>query len=447
MADSGAPSNLPEFWPEIRKGQGAEVWRDVLEFKVQRQQNAEEQDVGNGINDKPSGSWEIVGCSLASECGSTARTLPGSEFGLSEDVSDQAELTPGFQETHSRILAEIEALEAAEREALDSTTNHRSELLPVSLHANQNSASDCQVHCGSGNSTTVPSGLFMLHNDITVKEMEGEDGMNAQVLVADVDPAVEIGSVEELNSYSLSESIQGLAGGHTTSPSKNLSKEEPVEGSNCLDSGSARGSGGSERLLKGIESFDDIRSAEGAFSELSFDSPTAPREVALCSSATEILMSSGSSQVETQHGGTASQKMATEVESPMGNNMELPGGTFWLIPRVPKLVYQWTSVIINLLPSFGVPQSTSLAKTKTRSQVGWKGMALNAGLALLSSLVVGLFVQNRRLGCEVKRKNEEVSRMMNTLANFQELWSSHRMGKVPILRHTSFAPLAPTCPI
>lgn len=46
------------------------------------------------------------------------------------------------------------------------------------------------------------------------------------------------------------------------------------------------------------------------------------------------------------------------------------------------------------------------AKTKTASQFDWKGMALNAGLALLSSLVVGLFVQNRRLGYEVRRKNE-----------------------------------------
>lgn len=39
-------------------------------------------------------------------------------------------------------------------------------------------------------------------------------------------------------------------------------------------------------------------------------------------------------------------------------------------------------------------------------RVDWKGVAYSAGLAVLSALVVGLFVQNRRLSHELRKKHE-----------------------------------------
>lgn len=160
-----------------------------------------------------------------------------------------------FQQTHSRVLAEIEALEAAEREALGSTNIHGSQLLPVSTHADRKYVADRQVRRGSGNGRTDASVLFMPYNNITVEAVDGDDGMEVQVVAGDVDPATEISSVEELDGYGLGESAQGLVAGHVISSSsacdaqhklQGLSQEEPTERSNFPDSGSARGPGGSE---------------------------------------------------------------------------------------------------------------------------------------------------------------------------------------------------------
>lgn len=49
-----------------------------------------------------------------------------------------------------------------------------------------------------------------------------------------------------------------------------------------------------------------------------------------------------------------------KVEDPMGSSMELPGGNFRLIPKIPKQLQRWATVIMDLLPCFGVTQSMSL---------------------------------------------------------------------------------------
>ena len=68
-----------------------------------------------------------------------------------------------------------------------------------------------------------------------------------------------------------------------------------------------------QRPLKGIESFEEVRSAEGAFSELSFDSPTAPRDGAQQKVATERLLSMGSGLVEVQQVATKLVLLPSEL--------------------------------------------------------------------------------------------------------------------------------------
>lgn len=65
----------------------------------------------------------------------------------------------------------------------------------------------------------------------------------------------------------------------------------------------------------------------------------------------------------------------------------------------------------------------------------WKAIA---GVAMLSAMALGLFVKNRKLAHELKRKQEEVTRLMVTIMNFQELWNSNRSNG-PVLRHAGIS--------
>lgn len=99
------------------------------------------------------------------------------------------------------------------------------------------------------------------------------------------------------------------------------------------------------------------------------------------------------------------------------------------------LMRQWT-VLIRDLPLKGILGLYVRPIQAIFGKKDWRGMARNAGVAMLSAMVLGLFIRNRKLAHELKRKQEEVTRLMVTLMNFQELWNSNRSNG-PVLRHTS----------
>jgi len=185
--------------------------------------------------------------------------------------------------------------------------------------------------------------------------------------------------------------------------------------------------------------------AEGAFSEMSFDSPTVVKDTPQQHLAPDDSTSLGGKAPELQAGESDAGEPAAKAVSGLKDSTDLVGGTLWLAPKMQQIFQRWTAVILDLLPQTTGSHCLS-AVNIAMFRADWKEVAYSTGLAVLSALVVGLFVQNRRLSLEVRKKHEEVSRLMKALMNFHELWSSHRMGKVPILRHANFSHIVPHRP-
>ncbi|GMH33040.1 hypothetical protein BSKO_00874 [Bryopsis sp. KO-2023] len=134
-------------------------------------------------------------------------------------------------------------------------------------------------------------------------------------------------------------------------------------------------------------------------------------------------------QVETRY--DASAKTVGGVE-PLNKKEEAPStGLFrWLLRQWTALIRDWP--LKGILGLYLRPLQAIFGERD------WRGLARNAGVAMLSAMVLGLFVRNRKLAHELKRKHEEVTRLMVTLMNFQELWNSNRSNG-PVLRHTGIA--------
>lgn len=458
MADPGGRQASPEseLVPVVKDGQEVEVWRDVLEFKVHQEQKTEQARDGSG--GKPSGSWEIVDSSNASECGSPARTLPASDAVLSEQSSGQGELMPEFQEVHARALAEIEANEAAERETATGTFARGSTPLPVSTDAGRIQTLGVQVLSGSSDTSSGPPGPPGPYENLSIRALGTEQSLDVPVLADQVDPALETRSAEEYDGYCSTEDIAGIEARHVKSEPdsheamlelQELSQEGSLDGNYWPECSCANpygeGEGGVQTPCQGMESFQDVRLAEGAFSEMSFDSPTVLKDAPQQHRAPDDLFSLGGTPLESKAGGSNAGKPATKADSGLEGSSDLPDETLWLGPKTHQFFQRWTAVIMDLLPQMTGSHCLSVVNV-AMCRVDWKGVAYNAGLAVLSALVVGLFVQNRRLTHELRKKHEEVSRLMKALMNFQELWSSHRMGKVPIIRHANFSHVTPHRP-
>eukprot|EP00803_Ostreobium_quekettii_P000149 evm.model.scf_11.28 EVM.evm.TU.scf_11.28 scf_11:243670-247412(+) len=425
----------------VKVDQQAEVWRDVLDFKVRQQRTAAEREEG-GSAGRRSGGWEIVGCSHASECGSPARTIPGSEFGFSDHAGGQTDLTPAFQEAHARALAEIEALEAAERQGDRQDYPPRGATpLPVSTDDGQlappQPAQVLSVSSGSACGTPLASGHF---GDLGIEEV-----LEVAVLSEGADEGLEAWDCQQGEGYVSGEEV-GSVGGRSAR-SEPDSREAMVDLQEMSQEGSLDGSYwpecGAEEVevlkanpLPGVDSFEDIKSTEGAFSELSFESPKCAQRGIQPNSAVEELPKLEAPVKEESDAALTEEGKSLEVAT------DLAGGLFWMWPRVHQIVQRWTALAMGLLPSGMVPHWLSMADVAMPS-LDWKGVAYGAGLAVLSAMVVGLVFQNRRLHNEVRKKQEEVTRLMKAVMNFQELWSTHRTGKTPILRHTNFTHIEP----
>ncbi|CAD7700827.1 unnamed protein product [Ostreobium quekettii] len=458
MSDSGAqdPAADHQYLPAaIKVEREAEVWRDVLDFKVHQQLAAGDQDAGSG--GKRSSSWEIVDCSHASECGSPARTLPGSEFGVLEHAGGQADVAPDFHEAHARALVELEALEAAGEEGLALGSAPRgSTPLPVSTDDGQLKAPQpaqvLSVSSDSSCDTPLASGHLGKH---PVECLKAKEVLEVQSLTDESNPAIEVGV--DGDGYSSAEEVQGLGTRHTKSEPdsheamvdlQEMSQEGSLDGSYWPECVGVQATEELEvavgKSMRGVDSFVDVGAAEGAFSEMSFESPKGAQ-----SGGEQTLVPDESLGMEevgshAKAGPQEEGKVAPQVDAKsLKGAAEVAGGLFWLSPKMHRIVQRCTALAMGLLPNGTGPQLLSMVEL-TVSRVDWKGVAYGASLAMLSAVIVGLLVQNRRLNNEVRKKQEEVTRLMKAVMNFQELWSSHRSGKMPILRHTNFTNFPPS---
>lgn len=117
------------------------------------------------------------------------------------------------------------------------------------------------------------------------------------------------------------------------------------------------------------------------------------------------------------------------------NLTSLGGFASWFHPGMVHILQHCGNFLCSRLPETPLPQYFNQVQA-AMCRVDWTGVAYNASIALLSTLLLGLLIENRRMGHEVKKKQEEIKKLMMALMNFQEMWSPNRAARVPILRHT-----------
>lgn len=424
-------------------------WKNVLECKPQ-DFDKNIADCIDGSGGRDAGSWEILDCSHASECGSTVRSIPGSEFGLSDSTGDgsHVNLTQEFEETHARALAEIEACEAADealvREGIAASV---STLLPISTEVLDSNSCEAQLHSGASDVDSIvavsPDGFSS--PDTTIAAFGSEGGLDSFAML-DKDRVDNVEKVE-VDGFSTSEELIDLGSSNTKSEPdghevlvelQELPQEDSVDGSKWLEFG--RGKVEEQNLVdEGDRLVEDMsgdrpvaspRAVGGNLQHLlgvEADLPTEKIKDSTCveDETTDMTNLEGCFHADKGIQGCFSlSRFAAWVQHGIVHAFQCCGNLVWsMFPETPVLRY-YNQVQFAM------------------NRVDWTGVARNASIALLSALVFGLAIENQRMSQEVKKKQEEISKLMMALMNFQELWSSHRATRVPILRHTGFAQLA-----
>lgn len=296
--------------------------------------------------------WEIVEASPENESNSVISISSDGEANAENgDFVSQAE---GFQESHAKAMAQIEADEGA---------RDVSPPLPVSKEAY-----DSDTHA-------ISSEGYLSGYSSKNSEFESFERMDGAPILPKSEERNVSTQVEQSNKVEPMEPDSPQA----VSALKELSQEGSLEGSfvdKCLsDHGAAKGGGD-----------DSGRSLDQG----------------------------------SEHGGADDLNKQISLHSPAWL-------AFWL--------RKWSLLMEYAFPR-GIWESSLGPFHSAINDVNWRAFSRNAGMAMMSAVAVGLIVRNRKLAFDLRRKQEEVTRLMVALMNFQELWAANR-SHAPVLRHAS----------